>query len=414
MYILQNHRLARQACSRFHLFLVTLAVAFAILVSGAQAQKPAFGNFVDMGLVVNNQINEASGLVASRKNPGVLWTHNDSGDQSRIFALTIHGTDLGIYGVNGVPARDWEDIALGPGPIPGESYLFIGDIGDNKAKHEYVYIYRIAEPKVDTTRAAVDTTLSGAETIILRYPNGSRDAEALMVDPLNGDIYVVSKRDSQVIIYRVPFPQATNTIIVPEIVDTLDITQIVAGDISPTGQEILLKNYTQVYYWHREPGQTLQQAFAQPARILPYEPEPQGESICWAADASGYFTVSEEVAGIPAHLYFYPRLDSTRTGMQGNCQQPNLFDLGQNFPNPFHSDTRIHFQMAHAGAIDISIYNSLGQKVRQLLCEKRTAGTHWVQWDGRDDRGFALVGEVYYCQMRSGAQSRSSKLLLMR
>lgn len=315
MNILQNQRLFRQLCSRFRLFLFTLTISFTILLPSAQARKPVFGNFVDMGLVANDQINEASGLVASRKNPGVLWTHNDSGDMSRIFALTVHGTDLGIYNINGIPARDWEDIAIGPGPVPDQSYLYIGDIGDNRARHDYVYIYRIAEPRVDTTRAAVDTTLLGVETLILRYPNGSRDAEALMVDPLNGDIYVVSKRDSQVIVYRAPFPQPINEIIVPEIVTTLNLTQIVAGDISPSGQEILLKNYTQVYYWWREPGQTLQQAFSQPARILPYEPEPQGESICWAADASGYFTVSEEVAGIPAHLYFYPRPDGIQTEM---------------------------------------------------------------------------------------------------
>ena len=80
----------------------------------------------------------------------------------------------------------------------------------------------------------------------------------------------------------------------------------VAGDIAPTGLEVLVKTYTSVYYWSR--GSGAETRFAHPSITLPYAFEPQGEAIAWAADSSGYYTVSEEARSIPATLYFYPRL----------------------------------------------------------------------------------------------------------
>ena len=150
--------------------------------------------------------------------------------------------------------------------------------------------------------------VAGAERIAFRYPNGRKDAETLMIDPLTRDIYVVSKWEKGVRVYRVPYPQATTDTMTLEYIATLGFSQAVGGDISPSGLEILIKTYTAVYHWCRAPGQNLQDVFMDDPSRIQYSMEPQGEAICWKANGMGYYTVSEELLGIPAHLYFYPAI----------------------------------------------------------------------------------------------------------
>ncbi|MGH7597591.1 MAG: hypothetical protein ACREOI_14655 [bacterium] len=286
-----------------------------IFISGAGAlwfrafaQEPKFGNRVDCGLIEYDRINEASGIAASRQNPGVLWTHNDSGDKNRLFALNTKGKHLGVYTIAGVAARDWEDIATGPGPVEGQHYLYIGDIGDNGREYEYKYIYRIPEPKVDSSQAPVDTTPFGAETIAVFYPRANYDAETLMVDPLTKDIYILTKGDTSSHVFRAAYPQSLKRGTRLEQVATLPLGWVVGGDISPSGNEILVKTYPAVYYWQRSFEQTLWHAFDKAPIQMPYIWEPQGEAVGWKSDGMGYYTISEELGHIPAHLYFYPRL----------------------------------------------------------------------------------------------------------
>lgn len=272
------------------------------------SQDTRFGERIDLGAIECNEITEASGIAASRKNPGILWTHNDSGGKNCLYAFDTKGKHLGIYTIAGSQARDWEDIAIGPGPVEGQAYLYIADIGDNAAKFNLKYIYRIPEPEVDANQSPVTVTLSGAEVMRWQYPDGNHDAETLLVDPLTKDIYIVSKSDSGAGVYRASYhPSSTRTITVDQVA-TLPFGWIVSGDISPSGDEILIKTYSAIYYWRRSPNQNLWQAFEKAPIKLPYILEPQGEAVCWKADGSGYYTISEEFQRIPAHLYFYPRL----------------------------------------------------------------------------------------------------------
>jgi hypothetical protein len=269
---------------------------------------PRFGDRVDCGLIVYDRIKEASGIAASRRNPGVLWTHNDSGDQNRLYALNAKGKHLGTYTIAGVAARDWEDIAIGPGPVEGQPYLYIGDIGDNGREYEYKYIYRVPEPKVDSSQAPVDTTLFGTETIAVFYPRVNHDAEALMVDALTKNVYILTKGDTSSHVFRAAYPQSLKRGTRLEQVATLRLGWVVGGDISPSGNEILIKTYTAIYYWARSSPDELWRAFDKAPAVLPYILEPQGEAIGWKADGMGYYTISEEFQGIPAHLCFYPRV----------------------------------------------------------------------------------------------------------
>ena len=283
----------------------------AVFIFNSPAHAQVFGNRTNMGLIEYSPITEASGIAASRKNPGVLWTHNDSGDRSRIYALNTQGNHLGVYTINGIiAARDWEDIAVGPGPVPGEQYIFIGDIGDNYGGRNLKYIHRVVEPTVRSTQTAIETTLSDVATITFEYPDGNRDAETVMVDPLTKDIYVVSKRETHVRVYRIPYPQSTTETITVDHVATLDLSSgedppqrwTVGGDISKSGREILIKTRSTMYYWSKTSGQDLWEAFHHSPITVPYIEEPHGEAVTWAYDTRGYYTVSEETAG-PAHLY---------------------------------------------------------------------------------------------------------------
>lgn len=284
-----------------------LIISESILYFNVYAQNPKFGARLDLGLIECNKITEASGIAASRRNPGVLWTHNDSGDRNRLYALNTAGKHLGVYTIAGSTARDWEDIAIGPGPVEGQSYIYIGDVGDNGKEYEYKYIYRIAEPQVDSSQAAVDTTLFGVEILAVFYPKINYDAEALMVDPLTKDIYIVTKGDSSQI-FRAAYPQSTRRATRLEHVAALPFGLVVGGAISPAGDEILIKTYTAIYYWLRSPKQNFGEIFNKASTIVPYILEPQGEAVGWKADGKGYFTISEEFGGVPARLYFYPRL----------------------------------------------------------------------------------------------------------
>lgn len=277
------------------------------------AQTPSFGERVDLGEIAHAAIREASGLVASRQNANVLWTHNDSGDKNVIYAINDRGKLLGVYTLARAYARDWEDIALGPGPEEGKQYIYIGDIGNNEERFRKQYVYRVPEPVVSAEQAPVQEKLTEVEGIVFSYPERNHDAEALMLDPFTKDLYVVTKMDSNVIVFRAAYPQATTETITLEKAATLPFSLAVAGDISPAGDEILIKTYDSIYYWKRAPRETIGAALAQAPQRVPYLLEPQGEAVCWKADGMGYYTVSEELFGISAHLFFYPRVQQTHS-----------------------------------------------------------------------------------------------------
>lgn len=261
------------------------------------------------GEVEDDRIREASGLAASRNHRGVLWVHNDSGDTSRVFAINTQGKSLGTFYLPQARARDWEDMAIGPGPEAGRDYLYIGDIGDNLVRRQQITVYRVPEPAVRPHQAPMDSTLGGVEAIVLTYPDGPQNSETLMVDPANGDLYLVTKSRGAQAVYRAPLAPAGGAAFVLERLaevamrGSVGLTQLaVGGDTSPSGRWTLLKSYDSIYRYEntRDPW------YANDPVAMPYVPEPQGEAVAWAADESGYFTLSEEAGGVSAILYYYP------------------------------------------------------------------------------------------------------------
>src|SRR5215216_6549416 len=129
-----------------------------------QKTKPEpYGPPATIGTIKDGSVTESSGLAASRLTPGAYWTHNDDG--AFIYAFDNRGDSLGAFRVTDAEARDWEDIAVGPGPEGGNgnSYLYIGDIGDNNSSRKEIVVYRIPEPALTTATKKRPGTTEPAE-----------------------------------------------------------------------------------------------------------------------------------------------------------------------------------------------------------------------------------------------------------
>ena len=250
-------------------------------------------------------LEEVSGLAASISNPGLMWVHNDSHNSSQIFLIDdkiqIHLTCT----LQGVTNRDWEDITVGPGPEPGKTYIYVGEIGDNLAQFEYKIIYRFEEPVLKKEQS--EFTITHFDKIIFKLADGKKDTEALLINPLTKDLYIISKREEPVYVYELKYPYAVSDTLVANSITTLPLTQIVAGAFSADGKEILLKNYQAVYYWQVDESKSIVDVFKDKTKVLPYIEEPQGEALTFARDGSGYYTLSEKVKGEKSFLLFYKR-----------------------------------------------------------------------------------------------------------
>jgi hypothetical protein len=201
----------------------------------------------------DRSVNESSGIAASRRNAQLFWTHNDSGDGPFIYAFDRQGKHRGVWRIAGASAIDWEDMAIGPGPQSGKSYIYVGDIGDNSRKRNEIIVYRVVEPLIapadsSSTKHRPRTT-DAADVIRLKYPDGKHDAETLLVHPRTGDLYIVAKvigAAAGVYKLKAPFPKSTASTLA-HIGDirfpSRMIGFITGGDISPDGKRVVLCDY---------------------------------------------------------------------------------------------------------------------------------------------------------------------------
>ena len=247
-------------------------------------------------------LDEASGIADSKANPGYLWVQQDSGNPSDIALLSQDGSLLKKINIKPAVNRDWEDLATGMGPVAGNQYIYLADIGDNALTASQYFIYRFTEPT-----SAVDTVLN-CDKITFQYPDGAHDAEAILVENSSKDIYIITKQDSPSRIYKLPYPQDTGDTNTAVFVGSLSFSGVTGAAISADGKEILVRTYNSVFYWQRATTQTVEQALSVSPVILDTQFEPQGEAICFKNDNSGFFTLSERPALIAAvNLNFYKR-----------------------------------------------------------------------------------------------------------
>lgn len=235
-----------------------------------------------VGKIKSPDIDESSGLAASRCQENILWTHNDSGDDSYIYALDIEGNNKGTWRIANIENVDWEDIAAYKDKA-GKCFLYIGEIGDNKLKRREHFVYRVAEPTISNTTTLATRknylAVDAVETVRFVYPDFDQDAETLMVEPRSGDIYVVTKRVSGPAgVYRLK-PIFANSETqraekMPEIsVPAIPNGFVTGGDISPDGKRMVICDYSQAYEWSLPDNVAFDEIWKQRRRVSIWEDE---------------------------------------------------------------------------------------------------------------------------------------------
>ena len=274
------------------------------------------------------RIAESSGL-ATASQGDLVYTHNDSGDEARVFAVGLDGVTRTTYVLPGLEPRDWEDMARGPDE-QGRSSLWLGDIGDNNAaRTNGLLVHRIAEPPpTDAEQVVTEAPTS----FRLRYPDGPRDAESLIVHPVTGRLYVVTKPLAGTAgVYEAPAPLdagrpnvlelvaeartgATGTPGGPGIGGIANYL-VTAGDIAPDGRRVALRTYTDLYEW-TVPGDDLAAAFDGEPTIMPLPQTRQGEGLAYAPDGGSVLVSTEGPAG-EVHRIVLARDEDEDAGSDG-------------------------------------------------------------------------------------------------
>src|SRR5690606_24213398 len=183
----------------------------------------------------SKKMKEISGIVSSRNNPGLIWGHNDSGNEAEVFLIDKNLDIVLTCTLKGVNNRDWEDIAIGPGPDPSKNYIYVGEIGDNDAVYQFKHLYRFEEP---TAQPGINELLISAfDTITFQLSDKRKDTETLLIDPVTNDIFVVSKRETPVWVYQMKAPINVKDTLTAVKIASLPLTKIVGGDISVDGKK---------------------------------------------------------------------------------------------------------------------------------------------------------------------------------
>lgn len=279
---------------RFVKIVCLLFIALACNPDRTRSEAKLFGE--ELGKI-DKRLSEASGLVASIANPGFFWTLNDSGNPAEIFLIDQQAKIRLVVTLANVRNRDWEDINIDAG-FDGKNYLFVADIGDNFLQYDNKLIYRFEEP-VLTSQTEVYVTQF--DTAIFRIPEGICNAETILIEPLSHDVFVVSKVKGPSTVYRLPSPLRADTMDAEKIA-VISLWEIVGGDISADGQQVLLKSYNSIYYWKNRGGESLQQLLSRSPVEIPYVPEPQGEAVAWSRNGKEFYTLSESPYGRRANL----------------------------------------------------------------------------------------------------------------
>ncbi len=257
------------------------------------------------GTVSSPKLIEISGLAASQSHPGVIWAHNDSGNRPAVFAVGPDGADLGSFPLLGVAGVDIEDMALVDGTI------YLADIGDNDEIRTDVAVYRFDEPDPGGS-----DRIDNVEVLRFRYPDRAHDAEAMLVDPISGEIVIIDKQFQfaprgtagplaaaaasifvaapPLVTHQVIELRAAGTVALdvlndigsgespPGTIGQLGLGGLATGaDIRPDGRVIALRTYATVWLFDRPPDSTVTQALAGTPCETPSRPEAQGEAVAF-------------------------------------------------------------------------------------------------------------------------------------
>lgn len=361
---------------------VQLLILLAVVTACAQDAPLYFGGPFVVGTTPLKDLPEVSGLVTSALNPGLIWMHNDSGDEPRVFAVILPGRIVARVRLQGATHIDWEDMARGPGPEPGASYLYLADIGDNSARRSNVVVYRIREPRIDTSLRDVQMTIpsDSVERFTLHYPDGPRDAEALLVDPRSGDIVIVTKREQRCRVYSVRGPHPNGSDRTLTFHAEIPLQLVTGGDVSPDGSMILLKTYMEVRLWKRNEQASLASAITGAGSPLPYMPERQGEAIGFTPAGDCFYTTSECEDGEPAAAIMLYTSAPSKAAAQA-ARDVRLPSIQVKRLLPTGTKYRVRYSVPEVERVTLTVHNAAMFKIMTLAEDTAESGPQERDFD---------------------------------
>ena len=284
-------------------------LALPLLGAGCALSPQPFAQL--SGLLMDERLDEVSGLAASRRDDGVLWVINDGGNGAELHAIGTRGQHRAAFVLDGVENTDWED--LGAFELDGRSYLLVADTGDNGGLRHTLQLHAVEEPAIRAARGRGGgaRALPVAWTVAFRWPDGPRDCEAMAVDAAAGRVLLVSKRRDPPELFSVPLRPGTHAVQVAEPIGTLAGVpraseaeqrddperarlrgQVTAADLAPDGRTLAVLTYDDVLLYPRGDG-PWEAAVARPPRVHPLTLLPQAEALAWTADGHALYATGE-------------------------------------------------------------------------------------------------------------------------
>lgn len=270
--------------------------------------KPVFFNELK-----DSTLNEISGIVKSHQHD-IFWVHNDSGGEPIIYGFDVEGNTTAKL-VLEIKNNDWEDISYGS--IDNKYYLFIGEFGDNLKQYDVKNIYIVEEP--ENLIKEIYLNKDKVKSIKFRTEENF-DFEALFFNPINKNLYMITKGLQNENVYEISYPYNFNDTLDLQKIGNLtlsnpsknNINKITAGEVSFDGNYLALKDYGNIYLYNIK-GDVKYILSNEPDRLTYYMQlnEPQGEAICWGVDNYNIYTVGEEIFGIPAKVQFFRNLNTS-------------------------------------------------------------------------------------------------------
>jgi len=278
--------------------ILVIGIIYLLLTSISYAQSPQM-----LGIVSSAAITEISGIVPYNFSKGYFWVHNDSGDDANIYLIdSTASLKVTVY-IDGINETDIEDVAKFK--VGDEHFLILADIGNNRRNREELSLYVIKEPQIDLNTKLTSLKVTLHREIKIKYADKRRDAEAIFVDPLDNQVYILSKRDLESTVFALPLHTNNAEVHVLQPMLTLPFTFTTAADISEDGKFIVAKNLTTVFLWERRNSASILETLKQTPRNIPYTIEPQGEAICFDLYNRFLYTISERPFGLDSYLYKY-------------------------------------------------------------------------------------------------------------
>ena len=282
-----------------------LALLLAMAVAGTSCALSPQPFAQLSGLLLDPRLDEVSGLAASAHHDGVLWAINDGGNGARLHAIGTRGQHHATFEVDGIANTDWEDLAAFQ--VDGKRYLLVADIGDNGGLRHTLQLHAIEEP----ASLKPGAPLHAAWSVAFRWPDGSRDCEAMAVDAATGRVLLVSKRRDPAELFTVPLRPGTHEVQVAERIGTFTGIpraseeerqndpegarrrgQVTAADISPDGGTLAVMTYDNVLFYPRGDGDW-PAAVARAPQVHDLTLLPQGEAIAWTPDGHALYATGE-------------------------------------------------------------------------------------------------------------------------